>query len=185
VIIRRLNPTDWDAYRTIRLEALQLAPEAFGSDHAEASRRTPEDWAAGLSLPDTVVLGAFTEAASPAAEGQIVGMAGITRERRAKTRHKATVHGVYVSPAVRGAGCAKALVTDLIRLARAMGGVEQLMLCVVSENTAAKAVYTGLGFRVYGREPRALKLGERYLDEELMVLELAPSEQVITEHQPR
>lgn len=172
MIIRKLNPTDWAAYRTIRLEALQLAPEAFGSDYTEASGRTPEDWAAGLSLPDTIVLGAFTEAGAPAAEGQIVGMAGITRERRAKTRHKATVYGVYVSPAARGAGCAKALVTELIGLARAMGGVEQLMLCVVAENAAAKAVYTSLGFWVYGREPRALKLGERYLDEELMVLEL-------------
>ncbi|HWI51466.1 MAG TPA: GNAT family N-acetyltransferase [Symbiobacteriaceae bacterium] len=168
MIIRRLNPVDWDAYRTIRLEALQLAPEAFGSDYAEASGRTPEDWAAGLSLPDTIVLGAFTE-------GSIVGMAGLSRERRVKTRHKATVFGVYVSPAVRGAGCAKALVTELIRLAQAMGGVEQLMLCVVAENAAAIAVYAGLGFRIYGREPRALKLGGRYLDEELMVLALGPS----------
>lgn len=175
MIIRRLNETDWEAYRTIRLEALQLAPEAFGSDYDEASERTPEVWAAGLSLPDTIVLGAFTEVGSPAAEGQIVGMAGLSRERRIKTRHKATVFGVYLSPAVRGAGCAKALVNELIRLARTMGGVEQLMLCVVSENAAAKAVYTGLGFRVYGREPRALKIGESYLDQELMVLELVPS----------
>lgn len=174
VIIRKLNPADWDAYRTIRLEALQLAPEAFGSDYAEASGRTPEDWAAGLSLPDTVILGAFTEARG--AEGRIVGVAGITRERRGKTRHKATVHGVYVSPPVRGAGCAKALVKKLIRTAHAMGGVEQLMLAVVAENAAAKAVYTSLGFRVYGREPRALKLGQRYLDEELMVRELSPLE---------
>ncbi len=175
MIIRRLNQTDWEAYHTIRLEALQLAPEAFGSDYAEASVRTPEDWAASLSLPDTVVLGAFTEVGSPSAEGQVVGIAGLSRERRVKTRHKATVFGVYVTPAMRGAGCAKALVTELIRIAYTMGGVEQLMLCVVAENAAAKAVYAGLGFRVYGREPRALKLGKRYLDEDLMVLELGPS----------
>lgn len=172
VIIRRLNPTDWEAYRTIRLEALQLAPEAFGSDYTETSLRTPEDWAASLNRTDTVVLGAFAEAGNPAAEGQIVGTAGLSRERRVKTQHKGTVFGVYVTPAVRGTGCGKALVTELIRLARAMGGVEQLMLCVVAENAAAKAVYAGLGFRVYGREPRAIKLGERYLDEDLMVLEL-------------
>lgn len=174
MIIRRLNETDWEAYRTIRLEALQLAPEAFGSDYAESSGRTPDVWAASLNVPDTIVLGAFAEAGSPAAEGQIVGMAGLTRERRIKTRHKANVFGVYVSPPARGAGCAKALVTELIGLARTLGGVEQLMLCVVAENAAAKAVYAGLGFRVYGREPRALKLGDRYLDEELMVLELVP-----------
>jgi ribosomal protein S18 acetylase RimI-like enzyme len=166
MLIRQLHPADWEAYRTIRLEALGQAPEAFGSDYAESSQRPPDTWVAGVSDPYVIVLGAFADG------GEIVGMAVLARERRIKTRHKATVNGVYVSPAARRTGCAKALVTELINRARATGEVEQLLLAVVSENAGARALYEHLGFQVYGREPRALKLGERYLDEDLMVLDL-------------
>ena len=39
--------------------------------------------------------------------------------------------------------------------------------------TAAAALYRSLGFAAFGREPNALKIGDRYLDEEYMVLRLA------------
>ena len=51
----------------------------------------------------------------------------------------------------------------------ARGAVEQLTLAVVSDNTAAVALYRGLGFEVYGTEPRALKSNDGYTDEILMV----------------
>ncbi len=56
-------------------------------------------------------------------------------------------------------------------LARAtpLPGLEQVHLAVVATNAAAVTLYRSLGFTVYGRDPRALKLGDRYVDEELMV----------------
>lgn len=71
VIIRRLNRTDWEAYRSIRLEALQLAADAFGSDYEEASKRTPEEWAAGLSLYGTIILGALPRLALLPSRGKL------------------------------------------------------------------------------------------------------------------
>ena len=35
---------------------------------------------------------------------------------------------------------------------------------------AAMRFYRSLGFESFGREPRALKIGERYVDEEYMIL---------------
>ena len=62
------------------------------------------------------------------------------------------------------------LLEAAIARARETPGVEQLILAVVTVNTPARNLYLSLGFEPYGREPLALKLGDRYLDEELMVL---------------
>ena len=43
---------------------------------------------------------------------------------------------------------------------------------VATTQTAAIALYQSLGFRSFGCEYRALKIGERYVDEEQMVLYL-------------
>jgi RimJ/RimL family protein N-acetyltransferase len=49
-------------------------------------------------------------------------------------------------------------------------GLEQVALAVSRQNVGAKALYESLGFEVYGCEKRALKVGDEYVDEELMVL---------------
>lgn len=162
--IRRLVEADWEVYRAIRLEALRLAPEAFGSDVDEQSGLPPEYWAARLSGgEDAFVLGAFCE-------GQVVGTAAFSRERRRKVGHKGTITGVYVSPAFRGRGAARELLTVMLNQVRTLPGLEQVSLCVVTENLPARELYRKLGFQVFGTERRALKVGERYLDEEHMVL---------------
>ncbi len=79
---------------------------------------------------------------------------------------------MYVAPEARGQGIARALVSELIARARALPGLEQINLAVVTTNAAARNLYLALGFEVFGVERRALKLGDTYLDEELMVLML-------------
>ncbi len=56
--------------------------------------------------------------------------------------------------------------------------VEELRLAVVASNTTAVRLYTRRGFRAYGVEPRALKIGDRYHDEMLMALPLRKSDQM-------
>ena len=53
--------------------------------------------------------------------------------------------------------------------------VEELRLTVVASNTTAVRLYSRRGFREYGVEPRALKIGDRYHDEVLMALPLRKS----------
>lgn len=49
----------------------------------------------------------------------------------------------------------------------------QILLSVNAENPQAGALYRAMGFTVYGREPRAMRVGKRFYDEDLMVLQLA------------
>ncbi len=67
----------------------------------------------------------------------------------------------------RSAGVARRLVEAVLEHARAR--VEQVNLAVDRRNMHARRLYTSLGFVEYGLEKNALKIGDRYLDDVLMV----------------
>lgn len=157
--IRLLTPEDAMLYRAIRLEALEMNPEAFGST-LERERELPlARFEERLAASD--VFGAFIA-------GELVGIAGFHREEGTKTAHKAVLWGMYVRPQARKSGTGRRLVDAVA--AHAATRVEQLQLAVVSENEAAVRLYTAAGFVEYGRGAKALKQGGRYYDEILMTL---------------
>jgi RimJ/RimL family protein N-acetyltransferase len=158
ISIRRLSAAARRDYRDIRLEALQRAPEAFGSTHEAEAKRPIEDFERRLA--SSVVCGAYRGE-------EIIGMVGLARDSGPKQRHKAFLWGMYVRADATGRGVGKALVEAI--LAGAPNGVEQINLTVVQDNVAARALYEQCGFVPYGVEPRALKVGDRYYDEILMV----------------
>jgi ribosomal protein S18 acetylase RimI-like enzyme len=160
--IRRLVPEDAALYREIRLEALSGDPESFSSSFA-AEAAHPLAWFADR-LARSETFGAFRE-------GALVGMAGYFVHPEAKRAHKATLVGMYVQPSARKRGIARRLVRTVIEAARTR--VEFIQLNVVSNNEAARKLYAEFGFTEYGREPKALKVEGRYLDELLLVLPLA------------
>jgi RimJ/RimL family protein N-acetyltransferase len=115
------------------------------------------------SATGSVVLGAF-------AEGVLIGTMGLLRNSRAKTKHKAVVWGVYVAPAWRGKRVGRAMLVELITLARSQPGLDQITLTVNVQDQAAKRLYAAVGFEVYGHERHALKLEHGYIDQDHMLL---------------
>ncbi len=164
MIIRRLTEDDVAAFRSLRLRALQEHPEAFGRSYEEAVAEPIERMAARLqSTPDgNFTLGAF--------DHELVGIVAFVREQGAKMRHKGGIYSMYVARDAQGQGIGRALLEQALAEARQQPGLEQIMLTVVSTNGAARQLYESLGFKTYGVEPRALKVGEQYFDEDLMIL---------------
>jgi RimJ/RimL family protein N-acetyltransferase len=157
--IRLLTSEDAALYRDIRLEALEMNPEAFGSTF-ERERELPlARFEERLATSD--VFGAFIA-------GELIGVAGFRREESAKTAHKAELWGMYVRSQARKSGTGRRLVDAVA--AHAAERVEQLQLTVVSENEAAWRLYKAAGFVEYGRGLKSLKQGGRYYDEILMTL---------------
>ena len=164
--VRILTDRDAAALWHIRLEALQREPRAFSESAAEHQARSVEEVAARMrAKEESFGLGAFLS-------NRLVGILRFERARREKNRHRASLHSVYVTAECRGRGIASALLIEVLRLARAQQGLEQVELAVSSEQIAAKRLYESLGFACYGREEHALKMGTEYVDYDLMVLRL-------------
>lgn len=170
--IRALDAGDAYDFNNLRLRALKEHPDAFLSSYEEEHTRSLETIAGrlrrGASSPDEFILGAYRL-------GELIGMVGLFRERREKARHKATIWGVYVPSEWQGRGVGRALLTEAIRLAWMIPGLERLSISFVAGNERAGNLYASLGFKSYGVEPSALLLDGKYLDEEHMTLHVSNS----------
>lgn len=167
--IARLTGADAALYRAVRLDALRLHPEAFASDFTEEANMSLDAFAARIPQPPGALFGAF--ARKEAAAERLAGIAGLIVHPRPKLAHKGELVGVYVEAAFRRSGLAHALVSAAIDHARD-SGLRVLHLSVTAGNAAARQLYAGFGFRLYGTEPRAMAVAGRFLDNELMALVL-------------
>jgi GNAT superfamily N-acetyltransferase len=165
--IHQALKSDVQAVRQLRLEALRAHPEAFSSAYEVERERSLAEWEAQIERADGrtgILFLAYVDQA-PA------GIAATFRGHSPKTQHSATLNGLYVCPAHRRQGIGTQLVQASIEWARARG-VTVLKLAVSNGNVDAIRFYARHGFRVYGLEPRAIRVGDRDYDDLWMALEL-------------
>jgi ribosomal protein S18 acetylase RimI-like enzyme len=165
--IRLLTTGDASEYWRLRLEALEGDPEAFSTSAEEHHALTLDEVRKriGAEGGDKFIVGAIEN-------NQLAGTAGFYRETGLKARHKGHIWGVYVTPGLRGRGVGKKMMQEVLERAAAINGVEQVLLAVTTTQTAASRLYRSLGFELFGCEPRALKIGDRFFDEEYLFLRI-------------
>lgn len=108
------------------------------------------------------VVGAF--------ENGRLAMAGFDREKGLKSRHKGCVWGVYMTPGKRRERVGRSILQTLLEHGAKLEGMEQILLSAAATETAAIGWYRSLGFQSFGCEPRALRIGDRFIDEEYLVM---------------
>lgn len=151
--IRRLTPADAPAYRALALSGYAESPEAFTSTVREREPQPLAWWAERVSdAPEaaSVVIGAWDG-------DRLVGVVGLRFETRERTRHKATLYGMVVSPEARGRGLGRRLVEAALEHLRQRPGIEAVTLTVREPNTAARGLYRACGFEAFGVEPLAVR----------------------------
>jgi ribosomal protein S18 acetylase RimI-like enzyme len=146
--IRCLTPADAEAFRALRLEALQTTPAAFGRAWEEEAGK-PLSW-----FGET--LGRASIFAAEDAAGRLLGMLAYQGDDMLKRRHIGHLWGMYVRAEARGQGLGAALVAACIARARAHVAVLQIM--VGEGNPAARRLYERAGFTVYGTERASLRV---------------------------
>ena len=146
--IRRIRPADAEAWREVRLRALQEAPDAFGSTYAETRTRPPEYW------EERATASAAGDAATIflADDGErLIGLAGGSRS--ADRSDAPELISMWVDPAVRSGRAGERLVDQVVDWA-ALGRAPQLDLWVTESNERARRFYERLGFeQASGRQP--------------------------------
>jgi len=155
--VRLLTADDAEAMKQIREEALRLHPESFSADPDSEARLTVEDWR--KRLEQRACFGAFRN-------DKLVGIAGYAPKEQKKMAHTGEFGSMYVRKDSRGTGAADALIEAALE--HAAECVEQLTLMVTAENARAIKLYERHGFRVIGRIPRSLRVGDRTYDDLLM-----------------
>lgn len=156
--IRRADASDVEAFRQIRLEALQVEPSSYASNFEDWVGLSEEEWQTRLSEP---VFLAFQG-------GEPVGLTGLLRQRSSKLAHRATIVMVYVRKGLRGTGLASGLLNATVDHAREIG-IRQLELTVSAEQPAAIRFYQREGFTEVGCIPGGLLQEGREIDEFVMV----------------
>jgi len=89
-----------------------------------------------------------------------------------KTKHKAHLIGMYVSPRARGTGAGTQLVPAAIGFARARAGTTAITLTVTEGNESAIKLYGQAGFLAFGTEPMAILAPSGYKAKVHMWLQL-------------
>ncbi|PCC73064.1 Ribosomal protein S18 acetylase RimI [Nannocystis exedens] len=136
--IVRLGPQDGDRLRTLRLEALRDAPDAFGGTLEDAATRPADDWR--RQLVDLATFFAVEE-------GRDVGMARAARHPSEPGTGE--LLSMWVAPAARGHGVGDALIAAIVDWARGEG-LRRLVLDVGDANGPAVALYARNGFVATG-----------------------------------
>lgn len=116
-----LTADDAAPYKALMLHAYEHAADAFTSTPEERAKEPDEWWVRRIAHPEgmTVAFGDFED-------GSLIGTVALEFSAKPKTKHKALVVGMYVLPAARGKGSARALMEAAVQLCFRRGDI-----CVV------------------------------------------------------
>jgi len=96
-------------------------------------------------------------------------MAGFYREKGLKSRDKGWVWDVYRTPG-KGREVGRSILQTLLQPGAKLEGIEQRLLSVAATETAAIVLYRSLRFQLVGCKPRALRVGDWFIDEQYRVM---------------
>lgn len=163
-----LRPDDASDYVAIRREMLLDAPWAFLASPGQDRGSDVEKVRASLERSDAAI-------AAVREDNRLVAVAGVAREEAIKRRHIAVIWGVYVRPAFRGRGLARAVVEATFGFAGSCDGVASVHLAVSEHAPVARRLYESMGFVQWGYEPDAVRIDGRSFGEHHMAKSVSPA----------
>lgn len=166
--LKKLTIHDAEKYYALYRNALSEFPLLFLESLKEFEQKKPGDIRIKLSEQAEqgtgFLLGAFDNSEN------LIGFIGFRREVSHRLDHIGHIWGLYVAPLGRGSGLGKSLICQTLIEVAKIPGVEQVKLQLEAGNKRAKALYEYFGFKVWGTEPKAVKVDGKYYDDYHMIL---------------
>lgn len=163
MMLRKLTAEDLSAFKNVRLEALELEPQAFGDSYSVLSKKKDSYWKKELSTRKKVWYGAFDN-------NELVGIGSIKFVKTLKFDHIAHLSGIFVRKEYRGRGVGKLLFKTRIDEAFKNPYIRKIKLIVNLSQKNAIGLYKNFGFRVVGKMEKEFKINSVYFDAYLMEL---------------
>ncbi|WP_144036539.1 GNAT family N-acetyltransferase [Sphingobacterium psychroaquaticum] len=110
--LEHMVPSQWELYKSIRLEALQTNPEVFGSNYAKEVLYTQENWVSFLADSTRAIFGLWRQ-------GEIVGLTAVALHRDDPT--KAILYSTFIKEEHRARGLSRLFYEARIEWARSQG----------------------------------------------------------------
>jgi len=140
--IVKLTPEEWQPYKQIRLEALFMEPQAFGSKYAVVLQWPDSRWQSRLVESQA---GEKSWLLFAKEEDRLIGMIGAYSEEE---NDVVEIISVYVTKEKRGQGVGKALMEAILAEVGRRGAFQKAVLAVNADQKSAVALYRRFGFEV-------------------------------------
>ena len=159
---RVLTEQDQPIWRALRLEGLELFPNAFLTTFEESEARPASGEREMLAQGN--FFGVFEARA-------LVAMGACRVMRMRATGHRAEIGPFYVTPALQGGGAGDVLMNAMKSHAQTRGAW-QLELFVANDNPRARRFYERHGFSARGMLPNAALVNGKMTDDVFLVADL-------------
>lgn len=140
-MVRRLDPSDYEVVREVRLRALAEEPTAFGSTHERESRFSDDEWQRRLRADGYPHFGCFSDG------GDMVGL--VVGGPDETGQGVGNLYAMWVEERARGSGAADGLVGAVVDWAQSQG-YAAVQLLVTEGNDRAERMYRRNGFELTG-----------------------------------
>lgn len=156
--IVKLLPEDWQQYKQIRLESLQVEPQAFIRSYQDA-----------LTLPDSYWQERLIEAQVGENSWLLFAkehnrIIGITGAHRTEEPDVVEIISSFVKKERRGLGVSNALMTAILKEVSHSEIFRIARLVVNMDQTAAITSYHHFGFQIVGKKTRIMGDGKSHVD---------------------
>ena len=153
--ITKLQVSEWQFYKALRLRALKEETKAFASRYEDQVKHTDKQWQNRLTTGEYMLFAKLN--------GQLVGMMVGYIPNSDKDKYTADIVSVYVVPEARGKGISKMLMTELLKRLKE-GGITKANLTVNKGQLTAVNLYKKFGFETTGEEESIMSDGLKHIE---------------------
>lgn len=148
VMIRPLDPAEWETFRDFRLAALKAAPGVFATAYADAVARTSAMWQANIRGPAHQVFGLFED-------NRLIGITAVFADTDDPSGATAALAMSFILPAYGGRGLSRQFYETRLGWVRDRPQFRRVIVSHRASNEASRRANQLFGFVETHRTPRA------------------------------
>ena len=153
ISIRALDKADWEAFREVRLLALETEPGVFASSFEAEATMSPEEWQNLIGGPGQRIFGLFDGA-------RLVGITAAFTWRDDPMGETAIFAMSFLLPQYRSQGLSRLFFDARLEWIRTIGTFRKVVVSHRDSNEASRRANQRAGFEFLRREPRTWPDGQ-------------------------